>query len=54
MSSSANLISAMVVIKRHHQAWSPSNKLLVPTAKSLRALVLSLRSAAAQQRRWAL
>jgi hypothetical protein len=42
----------MLLFKRHHQAPSPSNKLLVPTAKSLRALVPSLRSAAAQQRRY--
>jgi hypothetical protein len=51
MSSSAKPVSAMLVIKTHHQAPSPSNKLLVPTAKSLRALVPSLRSAAPQQRR---
>jgi hypothetical protein len=51
MSSSAKPISAMLVIKKHHQAPSPSNKLLVPTAKSLRALVPSRCSAAAQQRR---
>jgi hypothetical protein len=42
MSSSTKPLSAMLLFKRHHQAPSPSNKLLVPTAKSQRALVPSL------------